>query len=145
MGKISEILMVGLLAGPYFLYTGSQQKSLWEKLDSDGVTVPAVINGGTEKTGRRSSTRFDVIYKMVEGEEIRKNFRVSSTYFNAHVSGEGGAKAITDDKVQVKYLPLAPSEAILIGSSSNNSAGAFARAVGELAAPSQDGGRRIHR
>jgi hypothetical protein len=135
--KIKLVAIVAILAGPFFAIQGYNTKQSLAALEKDGVTVEGVIQGGESNTGgrrRSSSYSFEVGFTPQVGSPQVKTFAVTANYFNAHVSGD----AISDPKVEVRYLPSQPDNSILVGGSTDNSwtfmAGLAALLVGLLTA-----------
>jgi Protein of unknown function (DUF3592) len=117
--QIKLVAIIAILAGPFLAVQGYNTKQSLAALEKEGVTVEGVIDGGESSSGRRrsSSYSFDVSFAPQTGAPQKKAFKVTGTFFKAHVTGE----AISDPKVQVRYLPTNVDTSILVGGSTDNS------------------------
>ncbi len=122
-GNRIHLAIVGMmLAGPFIAFSGWQTTQKLAALEKEGVTVPGVILSGDEYRGRRSrSYSFEVAYATQEGDPRVNQFSVDSSFFHAHISGD----SIGNDRVDVTYRPDDPDQAILVGGSTDSSAGMY--------------------
>lgn len=112
------ISIIAIFAGPALAYWGYHAKVSLAELEKNGITVPGIIDGGESKTGRNSHQNFDVHYTQQGGVKVNRTFGVKRDYFKAHTS----ENTISDPNVQVRYLPSDPSNVMLIGGSTDNTA-----------------------
>lgn len=121
LSRFKTIALLGILAGPVLAYIGWKEKAQLARIQSEGVTVPGIIEGGETRRGRRGSKSYkmDVSYQpQGGGNKIQKKFTVKSDYVTTHVAND----EITNDKAEVRYLPSDPSQAIIVGGSTNSTA-----------------------
>ena len=103
------IAVIGLIAGPVLTVGGLKEKAMLDRIAKEGVEVDGIPTEGESKSSRRSkSYKVTVIYP-VQGEPVKKEFKVKKAFFET--LGSNGT--ITRDTVKVKYVPADPQMAIL--------------------------------
>jgi hypothetical protein len=107
------LVIAGIIAGPVFIFLGFKDKAAMDKIQANGITVPAVIEGGERKSGRRGSKsyKFDVSYVTQAGKPVRRTFSAPKSYVEQHVRDD----TIFNDVAEVRYLADDPQEAVLVG------------------------------
>ena len=114
--RIKLVSLALLVIGPILAIGGFMEMSEADRIAKEGVTVPGVIEGGEVRTrkGTKSFT-FEVSYVTQEGRKVSHSFSVAGTFARAHATED----AITNDAVEVRYLPEDPQIAALIGNDKN--------------------------
>lgn len=113
------VAVIGLIAGPYFIYDGMKEGQRVEKVEKEGVTVSATLESGSDRrTGKRSRSKFfEASFTPEGGSPVSKEFQVTSEFFTAHTNGD----FIENPDVQVRYLKDDPTgSAIIVGGSKDN-------------------------
>ncbi|WP_197454245.1 DUF3592 domain-containing protein [Stieleria varia] len=106
-------LIIMMLGGPFLAFIGWSAQSKMAALDARGVTVDGVVLDSRERRSRRSRSYYlEVAYKTEAGAAYTDEFQVNSTYYDSHDLG---------GTAQVKYDPEDPTQAILVGGSTDSS------------------------
>ena len=117
MFRIIVLLCIASLGGPFLTFAGFKEKQKMQRLESTGITVPGMIDGGKSKKGRRSSSyQFDVSFETEASKVHQLTFDVTKEFFQSKVSGD----QIVDPKVEVLYNPADPNEAIIVKGSTDS-------------------------
>jgi Protein of unknown function (DUF3592) len=132
--RLKYIALIALIGGPIIAFSGYSEKKDHEKIVAEGVKVEGVITGGESSKRRRRGTTytFDIEFKTKDGKAVKKNLSVPKSFVDAHVQGD----TITNDKVEVLYLPSDPNKCEVVGVKSEHEAmlygGSVAGAAGLL-------------
>lgn len=117
--KAKIVAAILVIAGPFLIFKGMQEKDRLAKLDKDGVTVDGTLNSGENKrSGRRSRSYIFNASFMPDGTSpISKDFKVTKTFFDEHTS----ENYIKDEGIKIRFLPTDPANsAIIIGGSTDD-------------------------
>jgi hypothetical protein len=108
------IAIAALIAGPILIFSGLQDRKNIETIEAEGISVPAVIDGGETKSRKGvKSFKLEVRYRTQSGEQLTKTFTAPRAYVQKHVDLD--SNSIIDDRVEVRYLAADPSKAVLVG------------------------------
>ncbi len=111
--RYTAFFCLAIFLGPILSTIGCRDQQFHAKLVKEGITVPGEIQSGEMFSGRkgRKTFNFEVTFTPKGKPPVKRSFNVGRSFFDQHASNE----VITDDRVQVRYLPEQPNSAILIG------------------------------
>ncbi|TAJ18316.1 MAG: DUF3592 domain-containing protein [Planctomycetota bacterium] len=106
------------LAGLFAVVAGVKERALEAALDDHGKTVTATIESAQWK--RRKLSRnysLTVSYPVESARPMVGKVHVSDATFQRHVDAD--TESITDDKIEVRYLPEDPKSVREVGYAGN--------------------------
>lgn len=119
--RLKLIAIIAAIAGPIVVFTGLSQKKVHEKLAAEGVKAPGTIDGGETRSGRKrgKTYKLDFSFTTKDGKVIsKKGMSMPKSFVETHVQND----TITDDRIEVVYLPSDPNTCQVVGVESSHQA-----------------------
>lgn len=116
--KIKTLGICALLAGALFVFLGYEAKAEWEKMEKEGISVPAQITSAKINRTSKGKKRhyLYVTWKSESATHADQHFLVKKEFFESKVQGENVVKA---PDVTVKYVKGSEADAIIVGGSTD--------------------------
>lgn len=116
--KIKTLGICALLAGVLFIFLGFQAKAESEKMEKEGISVPAQITSAKINRTSKGKKRHYVYvtWKSETATHADHHFLVNKKFFESKVEGE---TVVKDSEVTIRYVKGDEADAVIVGGSTD--------------------------